>query len=180
MDIFTVCLQQHSETTWQMTHWMLLPFKILCSFWWKSLTKRALLPTNLRRQSVTAVAGTASFRETFQFSRLSWKSTVHSCTTSCSQLPRLPACLGCLLLNIDRHLECHSSTIKLQRASEVVPALSSVCHTHTCRQTQMHLGRGVWHRCKSEALAPKSGPWNLERLAALSKAQCFGKKLYCD
>lgn len=113
---------------------------------------------------------------TFQFTRLKWKSTVHSCTTSCSQLPRLPTCLGCLLLNIDRHLEHHSSTINLWRSSEVGPALSSVCRTRadahtdrrTCTWTHLVFGIGAM-----QGLGKKNwAPW---KLAAVSKAQCFGK-----
>ena len=118
---------------------------------------------------------------TSQFNQLNWKSTVHSCTTSCSQLPRLPACLGCLLLNIDRHLECHSSTIKLQRASEAVPALFTVCHTHTHTHTadrhtctQRHLGRGVWHHCESEALATISSPFR--EIGCFLKGTVFWRK----
>lgn len=61
---------------------------------------------------------------TSQFNQLNWKSTVHGCTTSCSQLPAL----ACLLLNIDRHLECHSSTIKLQWNGSGTGL--SVSHTH--------------------------------------------------
>lgn len=80
----------------------------------------------------------------FQPKQLNWKSSVCRCTTlvlSAATSP--PACQdnpGCLLLNIDGHLECHSSAIKLGHASEVGPALLSVCRTQMQRW-------GVWHHC---------------------------------
>lgn len=83
------------------------------------------MPTNMRLQSVTAVAGAAGLRRALPSSLTSYT-------------PRLPTCLGCLLLNIDRHLERHSATLQLQW-SRPSPLLR-VSHTqpHVPPDTRVH------------------------------------------